>query len=153
MQANTTLKTFFVADFNCSPHQHASNTFELGLCHNFQAIPRCRFEIVDVGQVLPSLVGYAGNTRRVNLHKALKLPVACERQGPERKKASDSFGFLPPIPMGALRPIRPRSALIDKLLQPTQKHRHPCRIDGLQVGFVDRLDQLGRNISFRELIK
>lgn len=153
MQADTTLKAFFAADFDCSPHQHAANAFELGLGHNFQAIPRCRFEIVDVGQVLSGLVWQAGNTGRVNLHKTLELPFACERQGPEGKKAFDTFGLLPPIPMGALRPISSWSALIDKLLQPTQKHWHPCRIDGLQVSFVYRFDQLGRNIISRKLVK
>ncbi len=153
MQANTTLKTFFVADLDCSPHQHASNAFELGLSHNFKAIPRCRFEIVDVRQVLSGLVGQAGNTGRVNLHKTLELPVARECQGPKGKKALDTFGLLPPIPMGALRPISSWSALIDKLLQPTQKHWHPCRIDGLQVSFCDRFDQLGRNKGSRKLVK
>lgn len=153
MQADTTLKTFFEADLDCSPHQHASDTFELGLGYNFEAIPRCRFEIVDVRQVLSRLVRQTGNTGRVDLHKTLELPVACECQGPKGKKALDAFGLLSPVPMGALRPISSWSALIDKLLQSSQKHRHPCRIDGLQVSFVDRFDQLCRNIGSRKLIK
>lgn len=140
------MKSFVATDFDRRPYHNDADAAKSWLTNDRNAVPRRRLNVVDIGEVFAGLCRQATEVfGRVDLHEALNLAFASQREGPECKQTADVIHFCAPIPMPALRPGMARLASVDELLYPANENRHPLRLHTTEMGLVDSFDELGRN--------